>query len=78
MRSDTFRVWLAEHDCQFGVHTPHGRSKGHPEVTVRREGKMSYLPHAGAHDDLSSDAIAQVCSDLGLDPSQLPGPKSRV
>lgn len=78
MRSDTFRTWLAERGCQFESHEQHGRSRGHPEVTVQREGHISRLPLGGRHEDLDPRVVRRVCEELGLDPSQLPGPAGRA
>ncbi len=78
MRSDTFRNWLAERGCQFESHEQHGRSRGHPEVTVRREERTARLPLGGAHEDMDPRVIQRVCDQLGLDASGLPGPASRV
>lgn len=78
MRSDTFRAWLAEHGCHFESHEPHGRSSGHLEVTVRCEGRTARLPLGGGREDLDRRIVKQICDELGLDASQLPGSASRV
>ena len=78
MRSDTFRSWLMVRGCKFESHEQHGRSQGHPEVTVRREERTARLPLGGAHEDMDPRVVQRVCDQLGLDPSGLPGPASRV
>lgn len=78
MESRTFRAWLAERGCHFQSHEQHGRSHGHPVVTVRLEDRTAELPLLGAHQDLDPRVVRKICADLGLDPSELPGPESRV
>ncbi len=77
MRSDTFRAWLAEQGCHIESHD-RGRSGGHPDLIVRREGRVSRLPLGGTHEDLDAHTAQQVCSELGLDWSKVPGPAGRV
>jgi hypothetical protein len=77
MQSATFRRWLAERGCQFRQHE-RGHGHGHPVVTVVRQGRTAELPLVGSHEDLDPDQVREVCDRLGLDWSELPGPKSRV
>ncbi|MGB8364339.1 MAG: hypothetical protein ACLQUZ_04095 [Rhizomicrobium sp.] len=78
MRSDTFRNWLAERGCRFQSHEQHGRSHGHPTVTVHREGRTAQLPLCASHEDIDPRIVERICTELGLDPAELPGPASRV
>lgn len=77
MESRTFRDWLAERGCRFDSHEQSGRSHGHPEVTVRRENLSAKLPLLGLHEDLDPRVVRQICDELQLDWSELPGPQSR-
>jgi len=47
-------------------------------VTVHRDGRKAEVPLGGSHDILDPRVVRQACEALGLDWSQLPGPKSRV
>jgi mRNA interferase HicA len=47
-------------------------------VTVHREGRTSQAPLGGSRKDLDPRDARRVCEELGLDWSDLPGPKSRV
>jgi len=47
-------------------------------VTVHREGRKTEAPLGGSHQILDQRVVHQVCEELALDPSQLPGPQSRV
>jgi hypothetical protein len=47
-------------------------------VTVHREGRKTEVPLGGSHQALDQRVVHQACEELGLDPSQLPGPQSRV
>ena len=78
MESRTFRNWLAERGCHFDSHDQEGRTHGHPAVTVHREDRSAKLPLLGLHEDLDSRLVRQICEDLKLDWSELPGPKSRT
>jgi len=67
-----------EQGCRIdGDQHPHGH-EGHGDVTVHREGRKTRIPLAGPHQSIDSRVVERVCRDLGLDPTQLPGPKSRV
>jgi hypothetical protein len=70
MESATFRKWLEERGCRFGRHEHEDRQHGHAVVIVHREARTSSAP------DLRE--VRRVCEELGLDWSELPGPKSRV
>lgn len=78
MESATFRKWLAEQGCRFDGREHEERGKGHVVVTVHREGRKSQAPLGGSRQDLDPRDVRRVCEELGLDWSQLPGPKSRV
>jgi hypothetical protein len=47
-------------------------------VTVHREGRKTEVPLGGSHQVLDQRVVHRTCEELGLDPSQLPGPQSRV
>ena len=78
MESATFRKWLAEQGCRFDRHEHQERREGHVMVTVPREGRTSQAPLGGSRKDLDPRDVRRVCEELGLDWSELPGPKSRV
>lgn len=78
MESRTFRNWLAERGCRFDSHDQEGRTHGHPVVTVHREDRSAKLPLLGLHEELDPRLVRQICEDLKLDWSELPGPKSRT
>ena len=77
MQAQTFRKWLAERGCTFEEHA-RGKSKGHPSVTVRREGRRAELPMVGTKDDIDPPVVMTIVGELGLDGSELPGPQSRT
>ena len=78
MESATFRKWLVEQGCRIdGDEHPRGH-EGHVMVTVHREGYKTRVTLGGSRQALDPRVVRQACEDLGLDPSQLPGPKSRV
>ena len=74
MESAAFRKWLAEQGCRFDRHEHQQRGQGHVVVTVHREGRMAEVPLGGS----DARVVRRACEELGLDWSQLPGPKSRV
>jgi hypothetical protein len=78
MESGTFREWLAEQGCYFDRHEHQERGQGQVLVTVHREGRKVEAPLGGSRQDLDPRVVRQVCEKLGLDWSQLPGPKSRA
>ncbi len=77
MESATFRKWLTERGCRFDRHE-HVRGEGQAIVTVHREGRKTEVPLGGSHQILDARVVRQACEELGLDCSQLPGPKDRV
>jgi hypothetical protein len=77
MESATFRNWLAARGCRFDHHREH-RGQGQASVMVHREGRTAQLPQVGSRQHLDPNVIRQLCEELGLDWSELPGPKSRV
>lgn len=77
MESATFRKWLAERGCRFDQHEQQ-RHSGHVMVTVHREGRKAEIPLGGSRRILDARVVRRACEELGLDWSQLPGPKSRV
>jgi hypothetical protein len=78
MQGATFREWLAEQGCHFDQYVHHKRHEGHVVVTVHREGRQTQIRLEGSHKDLDPREVRRACEELGLDWSQLPGPKSRV
>jgi len=78
MDSATFRKWLAERGCRFDPHEHHSRPHGHGNTTIHREGRTATLPMVGSAQQLDQRLVHQVCEELGLDSSELPGPTSRV
>jgi hypothetical protein len=78
MESATFRRWLVDRGCRFDHHEHHQRGKGQMMVTVHREGRKTEVPLGGSNQSLDQHVMHQACEALGLDPSQLPGPQSRV
>jgi hypothetical protein len=78
MESATFRKWLAERGCRFDRHEHEQRGEGQTIVTVHREGRTAQLPLIGSRQRLDPRVVRRVCEDLGLNWSELPGPKSRV
>lgn len=78
MESATFRKWLVEQGCRFDRQEHQQRHEGHVMVTVHREGRKTEVPLGGSHQILDSRVVRRACEELGLDWSQLPGPKARV
>jgi hypothetical protein len=77
MECATFQKWLAEHGCRFDA-DPEKRGTGQANVTVRREGRKAEVPLGGPHQILDARIVRRACEELGLDSSELPGPKSRL
>ena len=77
MESATFRKWLVEQECRFDRHKRQ-RREGRVMVTVHREGRKAEIPLGGSRKILDPRVVRRACEELGLDRSQLPGPKSRV
>lgn len=77
MQATTFRKWLSEQGCRFD-HQQEKRAHGPTTVTVHREGRSAELPLVGSRKRLDPEEVRRICERLGLDWSQLPGPKSRV
>src|SRR5450830_641228 len=78
MESATFRKWLADRGCRFDHHEHQQRGKGQMMVTVYSEGRKAEVPLRGSRQILDQRVVHRACEELGLDPSQLPGPQSRV
>jgi hypothetical protein len=78
MESATFRKWLVEQGCRIDSDEQPRGHEGHVMVTVHREDRKTRAPLGGSRQALDPRVVRQACEDLGLDPSQLPGPKSRV
>jgi hypothetical protein len=78
MQGATFRKWLVEQGCRLDSHQHPVGHEGHGTVTAHREGRTAQIPLTGAHHELDPRVVRQVCKELGLDPSQLPGPQSRA
>jgi len=77
MESSTFRKWLAEQDRRIDHSEHHKRHKGKVMVTVHSEGRTE-VPLGGSRQIIGERVVRRACEELGLDPAQLPGPKSRV
>ena len=54
------------------------RGDGQVTVTVHREGRKAEVPLGGSRQILDHRVVRRACEELGLDWSELPGPKSRV
>ncbi len=78
MESATFRKWLSDQGCRFDRHEHETRHEGHVMVTVHRENRTTKVPLGGSHETLDARVVRRACDELGLDWSQLPGPKSRL
>jgi len=77
MESATFRKWLADHGCRFEPQEEK-RGTGQVKVMVHREGRKAEVPLGGSHQILDARVVRRACEELGLEWSDLPGPKSRV
>jgi len=78
MESATFRKWLVEQGCRIDHGEHDRRHKGAVMVTVHREGRKTEVPLGPSHQIIDIRLVQRACEELGLDPTQLPGPKSRV
>ena len=78
MDAATFRKWLVEKGYRIDAHEHPRGHEGSAMVTVHREEHKSRVPLGGSHKALDPRTVDRVCEELGLDSSQLPGPKSRV
>jgi hypothetical protein len=78
MESASFRKWLAKQGCRFEHHEHQQRGVGHVIVTVHRDGRKTEVPLGGSRRILDARVVRRACEELGLDWSQLPGPKSRA
>ncbi len=78
MESTTFRKWLAQQGCRLDHGEHDRRHKGPVIVTVHREGRKAEVPLGHSHQILDAHLVRRACEELGLDPAQLPGPKSRA
>lgn len=78
MESSTFRKWLVEQGCRIDHGEHRQRHKGQVMVTVHRDGRTTEAPLGGSRQTIDARIARQACEELGLDPAQLPGPKSRV
>jgi hypothetical protein len=55
------------------------RNEGSPVmVLVHHEGRKVEVPLGGSRQILEPRVVRRVCEELGLDWSELPGPKTRV
>jgi hypothetical protein len=77
MESATFRKWLADRGCRFD-HGHEKRQDGPVIVTVHHEGRKAEVPLGGSRQTLDPRVVRRVCKELGLDWSELPGPKGRA
>lgn len=77
MESATFRKWLAERGCRFDHHEEK-RGDGPVVVMVHHAGRKAEAPLGGSRQVIDDRVVRRVCEELGLDASELPGPKSRV
>jgi hypothetical protein len=78
MQSATFRKWLVEQGCRVDSDEHHQRYQGQAMMTVHRDGRKTEIPLGGSHQTLDPRVVHRACKELGLDPSQLPGPKDRI
>ena len=77
MEYATFRDRLAKHGCRFDTQHEE-RGEGHGTVTIHREGRTAELTLTGSRHELDPHSVHQVCEALGLNWSDLPGPKGRA
>ena len=77
MEGATFRKWLADKGCSFDTQQEE-RGEGHGTLMIHREGRTAELSLAGSRHELDPRSVRKVCEALGLDWSDLPGPKGRA
>jgi hypothetical protein len=77
MESAPFRNWLADRGCRFD-HGHEKRGEGPVMVIVHHQRRKAEVPLGGSRQILGTGVVHRVCEELGLDWSELPGPKSRV
>jgi hypothetical protein len=78
MRSDTFRKWLQQRGCRFDQQVRGAGAAGHAALTVHRGTLQATLPLVGTKQHLDPRVVQEVVRALELDPTELPGPQSRV
>jgi hypothetical protein len=78
MESSTFRKWLAERGCTFDQHPTGQGTHGIATVTAHREGRKAMISLVGSRKRLDPRQVKEIVESLGLDPSDLPGEKSRA
>ena len=78
MESATFRKWLVEQGCRIDSDEHPRGHEGHIMVMVHREDRKTRVPLGGSRHALDPRVVRKACDELGLDASQLPGPRSRV
>ncbi len=78
MESATFRKWLVEQGCRIDHGEHHKRHQGRAVMTVHRESRKAEIPLGGSRQILDTRLVLEACKELGLDPAQLPGPKSHT
>ena len=78
MEISTFRKWLAERGCTFDRHASGHGTHGIASVTAHREGRKAVIPLVGSRKRLDPRQVKEIVESLGLDPSELPGEKSRA
>jgi hypothetical protein len=77
MESATFRKSLANRGCRFDQ-GPEKRGEGPYLVTAHREGRKAEVPLGGSRQIIDARVVRRVCEELGLDWSELLGPKGRA
>ena len=78
MESATFRKWLVEQGCRIDSDEHPRGHEGPVMVTAHREARKARVPLGDSHQALDPRVVQRACEELGLEPSQLPGAKSRV
>jgi hypothetical protein len=79
MESDTFRAWLVERGCSFEPRE-RGKSRRYEDdtITVKLGERRVEMPKLGPRQAIAPEVVERVVASLGLDPNELPGPKSRA